>query len=503
MIKKKYLPGERAAQVGVFMLISFFPIFVTKAYSNITATKYFTFSILAAFFLALCLICKVATYDFTTGKLLDKNKEISKPDLFYLLFVIVAIVSTVSSRFPLASLGGGGGRRMGLVMILATFFAYIFISKFYRTRPKEFYLFGGTVIFSSIFGFFQFLGFDPLNMLVNLRKFDFTRFISFSGNINVHASFICIGAPFAMYMFCHALKKKDFYFWLTVSVCGFIGLLTCNSDSGYLGIFVSFVVLAILSAKQRKSFIRYLVLVATFFLTCGFFRFMRNVFEDQSRNITFLGRIVTNPAVVMLVSVNAILFAGFLYFSVFEPKHYKSIQKAIIILMCTVVGAFALIVFWFTIVDKETDLGMFNYYFRFNDSWGTERGYVWTRMLRIFRDFPFYRKLIGSGPDTAAFELVSQYGHEMRTQLFYYFDSAHNDVIQYLVTLGLWGALTYLLLVFTSAKSGLESDSVYSRAAVLSVIAFFAQGFVNINQPITTPLIFVFMGLTQCKKYEG
>ena len=33
-----------------------------------------------------------------------------------------------------------------------------------------------------------------------------------------------------------------------------------------------------------------------------------------------------------------------------------------------------------------------------NDSWGTERGYVWRIAMEIYRDFPLSHKLFGHGP---------------------------------------------------------------------------------------------------------
>ncbi len=500
MNKSNCLPGEKSARFGVFLLIAIFPVFLTKVYQNITVSRYFFFTLTASFCFMLCMLAWVRKADVIDSVRSLKNKELSKPDLFFMLFLLVAVVSTLSSKYRLASLGGGGGRRMGLLLIIATFLSYIFISKFYRIRKKEFIFFGITVAFSSIFGFIQFLGFDPFNMLSGLKSFDFYRFISFSGNINIHASFICIGASFAMYMFCFAEKKRDLFFWLAVAVCGFTGLLTSNSDSGYLGVLVAFLALAVLSSKERKRFIRFFVTVVAFLITCGLFGAVHGQF-DNARGITFIGRILINPVFVAVSVAVTLLVLFYIYEKVFDEEQYSFIHDLIVLLICLTVVAALSLIFYFTFIDTETDIGSLEHYLRFDDSWGTDRGYVWKRMISVFNSFPFYRKFIGSGPDTAVFELMIQYGEEMRHELFYYFDNAHNDLIQYLVTLGIWGVVTYLGLVFGAIQKGLRSESVYSRAAVLAVISFFAQSAVNIYQPITTPLFFVFIALSQCSEY--
>jgi O-antigen ligase len=77
------------------------------------------------------------------------------------------------------------------------------------------------------------------------------------------------------------------------------------------------------------------------------------------------------------------------------------------------------------------------------------------------------------------------------------YDNAHNEVLQYLVTLGLFGALSYIALavsaVWYMCRYGEKNLHTYIPAFV--VCGYFAQGLVNLNQPITTPLFFVFLGM--------
>ena len=48
-----------------------------------------------------------------------------------------------------------------------------------------------------------------------------------------------------------------------------------------------------------------------------------------------------------------------------------------------------------------------------NDSWGTERGYVWRIAMEIYRDFPLSHKLFGHGPDTFGIITVQNFWDDM------------------------------------------------------------------------------------------
>ncbi len=73
------------------------------------------------------------------------------------------------------------------------------------------------------------------------------------------------------------------------------------------------------------------------------------------------------------------------------------------------------------------------------------------------------------------------------------YDNLHNELLQYLVTTGLFGLITYLGFVGSSFVYIIRriKGSPIAIACVASGAAYFAQSLVNLNQPITTPYFFV------------
>ncbi len=502
MNKLKSITAEKVAPIGVFVLLALYPLILTDKYFNITVTRYLTFTITSAFFFALCLIFKIQTLNKPKKITLPQISDFSRADVFFSLFVLVSVFSAFSSSYGVAAISGGAGRRMGMLMIISTFFAYLFISKFYRIREYEFVFFGIVGSFMGLFGVLQYIGLDPFGFLDGLSELDQVRFISFMGNINIYSSFICIVLPLAMYMFCFSEKKQNSIFWLFVTSATFIGFMTAISDSGYLGVGAAIFALALLTAKEKRTFKRFFITLITLLLSGGIFKLIWILYGDPERPSSVPNDIITDPRMIFAgVLISALAIVAINRFDMSE-KTFSVIRRFIIFATIAVILVCASIVIWFTFVDKSAEIGILSNYLRLSQRWGNGRGYAWTKLLEIYSELPLHKKLIGTGPDTIAFEMVSRHNEEMYELFGFYYDNAHNELVQYLVTLGLWGLLTYVCLVVTAVKSSLHADSTIGRAMILPIIGYFVQSLVNISQPMTTPLFFVFLAFSQCRANE-
>ncbi len=313
---------------------------------------------------------------------------------------------------------------------------------------------------------------------------------------------MCLALPLAMYMFCFSEGKAKTAFWLTTACATFIGLLTANSDSGYIGLAAAMITLGIITTKSKNTFQRFLILLIAMLISGGIFGFIWKTFGDPERPSSVPNNIIINPWVVagLSVAIGILLLAINIFKT--SDKFYSAIRILIIVFSAVAVTAYIITVVYFTCFNKEADIGILSNYFRFTERWGNGRRYVWGKLLEIYADLPFHQKLIGIGPDTLSFELVARHNDEMQELFGFYYDNAHNDLIQYLVTLGLFGVSAYIMLIISAVKSCLRASTGIGRAMLLPIIAFFAQSLVNITQPITTPLFFVFLAFSQCRAYE-
>ena len=77
-----------------------------------------------------------------------------------------------------------------------------------------------------------------------------------------------------------------------------------------------------------------------------------------------------------------------------------------------------------------------------------------------------------------------------------YFDKAHNDYLQVLVTTGILGLISYLAFQFSLLIRSLKKfDEPLVIALVTASICFCAQAFFNIGVPIVAPYGWIVFGM--------
>ncbi|MDR1765528.1 MAG: O-antigen ligase family protein [Lachnospiraceae bacterium] len=141
--------------------------------------------------------------------------------------------------------------------------------------------------------------------------------------------------------------------------------------------------------------------------------------------------------------------------------------------------------------------GAMSEYLVFDDEWGTHRMYIWKLGLRDYGRFNWFQKLFGYGPDTFGIlstTITSEF-REMTRRYGEYFDSLHNEYLQYFVTIGPLGLLSYLWLLITSwLQMGKHyKENPYLAAILVALVCYGLQATVNINLPIATPVMWALM----------
>ncbi len=156
-------------------------------------------------------------------------------------------------------------------------------------------------------------------------------------------------------------------------------------------------------------------------------------------------------------------------------------------------------------VSPDTEkYGKLRDYLLFGDEWGTHRGYIWRIGLENYRNFPPAQKLFGYGPDTFGIVTRSNNYQEMVQRYNEIFDSAHNEYLQYLVTIGPFGLLAYLAIhaaaIIQVIKEKMKQPLYV--AALFAVLCYAFQAAVNINQPIATPVMWTLLAISvsKCRK---
>lgn len=148
--------------------------------------------------------------------------------------------------------------------------------------------------------------------------------------------------------------------------------------------------------------------------------------------------------------------------------------------------------------------GAISSYVVFDDNWGTQRGYVWKRAIELFtKKLTPLQKVFGYGADTFALLMQYYFPADMQNGKMVIFDSAHNEYLHYLVTIGFAGMASYIVFMVSSvvAMAKRMKEQPVVAAVMLAVLAYMIQATVNINLPIAMPIILQLLAMgVGCRK---
>ncbi len=482
--------------LAAFTILCVYPLFILNGYHNITAAKQIFFSLSAAIFSFLCLFFHYLT---CSNEKLTTVPKLSPADISMLLFLFVAIFSCISSEWKLAALSGVSARKVGFITTAAMVMGYFVISKFYRIRRIEFFLLGLVVVFMCVFSIAQYVGFDPLGFLSTVAQKFKRIFIGFSGNVNMYAALLTLFIPLFMTLFCFEEKISLSIAWFIFALTAMCGMLASNSDGAIVGIGVAFAVLLGVCFKSKKALVRCFIMFDALFLSFLIFKILRIIFESKAReaNVSYL--VLLNPKLFVPGLVFFTLLAVAAGLINISEENLLKIRKIYVIGVLCVAALAAFAFFYFSVINKDVEIGKIAKYFRFNDNWGSKRGYAWKKAIRLYRQAPLTKKLIGYGEDTVALAFYSTYGKKTFNDIGLIFDNVHNYFLQFLITMGAWGLVTYTASLVYSLKSSFRESSYIKIAVAVAICAYIAQSTVNITQPISTPMFFIFLGLSQSK----
>lgn len=513
-LREKYSTENALLNYYLVLMFTVFPLFATDYFFNIRHDKYYFFIAVTGVIVITELIMLLNKFfvdqDKTTPQMQASNKvwyaQLSVTDWAMIAFLLSCIISTILSHYPLeACIYGTSGRNNGLLLILLYVGIYFIITRCFYYFDYVFLAFAGCSAIVFLLAVLNYHYIDPLGMYENLGSNYIEDFTSTIGNKNLLSSYICISLPVFITMSVHTQKTLFKIVYITVSGLGFMALMTADSDSGILGIGVFLAIFFVWYSKNIQRLKYYLLCITVMLVSAKFLQLFTYIvtsfFGCRVKQIDDFQKIFVESNVgFVLIFITAIITAILfiidckktgIMLSKFVPIVFGAILCAVIIL---ILG----FVVYFSVINTDYELGKFETVLRFNEKWGTHRGFMWIKSFEIFGDFNFIEKLFGTGPDTF-FNAFTPYFTELKKYGDSSTNAAHNEYINYLITIGLIGLLSYLTIIGGCITRAVKTAKKNPLAIVFisAVICYSIQAFVNIAQPITTPLFILFIGLSE------
>ncbi len=513
--KLRFTVNHALADLYVLLLFTLFPLYLSEFYTAARRDKFWVFVVLSAVVGVAVGAVALATYISRNNAYNKKLNTYRDPlkfnatDYAFGAFVLISVVSTFASgNIAHCFMGLSGtksnGRNMGLLMILMMFVCYAVISRYFFNKKFVFYgIFLGITIVSFV-AIVNYYYWDILNIFSKYQSNSNVQqnFTSTIGNKNYLSALICVALPFSVGM---AISSKDLIMRIVAYISTavqFMGLLVATSDGGFLGCFAAIAAILIISSRELQKLMRFCLCLSIMMLSSKILYIAEILTKKGSKGYTsFSDFFVNSNAVFIIAALALICFAGLFFLSKKKPEFVmpKMVFYIFLGIVSLAVLAFAGLFVYYTFIDTESKLKGMMRFFRFDEMWGTHRGYFWIKSFEVFGDMSFGEKLIGAGPETFYFKFVP-YFSEMNVKFAESStNSAHNVYVNYLITHGILGLAAYLTLIgsaiYNAFKRSKENPLSFVCAGV--ILAYAVQDIVNIANPVNTPWLIAFIALSE------
>lgn len=534
MKSKRKLMNASNVIVGLWVMAMFtiFPLIYNDFYFDILQTKYYTVLTLSIIMiLALIVICGFAGGFKNFFDNLNKKgfavwfkEEFSIWDICIMLFWLMSALSTAfAGRFIMESITGDKGRYSGLLLISIYVILYFTVSRMFSFGKVYFTVFLAVSIPVCLFGYTDYFNMDILGFKEKISPEQWPIFTSTIGNINTYTAVLAFYIAIAGTLFITTPFKSDngrgesigkIVFYYLIMLMNFIALTMGTSDNGYLTLAAFFSLVPFVAFRTMEGVRRFLLTIFTYLLGIKIIQLINISYAGKVLGISGLYDFISDFKYLDLVIVALAIVVIIMYVLEYRKKEKRRDNEVLLrslryIWLAILVIVFAAIVFIGMKINSDVTAAKEKYgaladYFVFNDSWGTFRGYIWRAAVEEYMKFPLLHKIFGSGPDTFGLYIGLLRNEEMTSVTGQFFDATHNEYIQFLFTLGPIATISYSLSLILPSVEALRTRLFYLRdntmlpylyACAIAVICYATQAVVNLNLPVVTPFLWIFLSI--------
>lgn len=503
----------------IVLLVFVFPIIYHNSYIDILVFKYQFYWGSVVAMLSLCLILSlimlVIDYKKYKGehtkifftRLSPKNwrKTFRAADCWAIIFWIILVISTFQSDYFYESFWGNEGRYSGLFLMTLYVASYLMISRFWKAKEwvlDVFLVSGMMVCFVGITDYFRM---DVLNLHKYIAYEEWDIFTSTIGNINMYTGYVALILGASAAWFAIAKSRIRVIWCYLCMVVSFFAIILGRSDNAYLALTALFGFLPFLLFRSKTGVKRYLLMLATFGTVVLCIIQMNQAYGDTVIGLDSLFQTLAefNGFLYVVAGLWAIYAAVYILIKKIRNKNDEVGPvvmygwAGLLILSVLVLG---FLLFDANVAGNAARYGSLGNYLVFNDSWGTGRGYIWRKSMELYKEFTPMHKLFGHGPDTFGILTVTKIGDEMPQR----FENAHNEYLQYFMTIGLTGLIAYVVFLGSAIYCMCKNVKTkpYIIGCCFAVICYMTQAVVNISVVIVTPMMWLLLsvGMASGKK---
>lgn len=507
--------------VFTFVVLAVFPLYYHNYYFDILKAKYKFYWITVVAMAVICLIVAlvflfvdrmeydgVNTKRFFSHFRFDSLKKQPAAYKFLILFLILAAISTLLSDYKFESFWGNEGRFSGLFLISLYALGVFMIGKLGKIKKWYLDLFLLSGVLVCLFGITDYFRMDLLHWKAGVTSTQVDSFTSTLGNINTYTAYVALVLGVACGLF--TTEKNIFrnIWYFIVLLIGFFAIITGQSDNAYLALGAVFALFPLALFATRKGLIRYITVIASFMSVIKVIDEINKKMAEKVIGLSGIFDVLVRHKYLEVIVIALWLLVAVLYIGdrvLMKDKEDKVGKWLRITWFCLIaagVAAVIAVLYDANFGPNPEKYSSLSRYLIFNDNWGTNRGYCWRIGWESYMQQPLIHKLFGFGPDTFGI-LTWPFRQDSLDTYGVFFESAHNEYFQYLVTMGPFTMIAYILFLVSSCARMFRYAKVqpWILAPLGATVCYGAQALVNINLPIATPVMWALLavGLAMCK----
>lgn len=442
--------------------------------------------------------------------------KLTKTDLCFIALILIMTLSVIFADYQYEALWGSRGRFNGFVLWLMFFIAYGLVTRFYHFKKWHLYAYLIAACLPEIWGITDFFLLDLLHFHTGAAADYIYTFVSSVGNINTYTNMVALhfGASVTLFVLSDCKWEKLLTF-VAVVISSF-AIVMGISDNGLLAAGAIFAFLPFVAWTSRQHIIRFFVtfsIFATSVLVTAYLTTQHATIAvaDGGSVLVTIGKTKAFMLLTAALWLFTMVIAAMFHRKKSDEQEAKTARVArriwLVLFIVAVVAVIAVLVDANSGRHPEIWEAYKNVLI-FSDTWGTGRGINWRFAWEFFTEkSSFLDKLIGNGPDTYYIITMDNFKHLMKVAGYGIFDSAHNEYLECLVTIGVLGTIAYIGMLATSLRQMLKNrKNVYAVACGFAILAYAVQAVVNIAIPITTPifmiLLYVGINSSQSSNFE-
>lgn len=482
----------------MIVLLGVIPIYTGGTFEKLGDTKFFLFrnlsflcvgiSIVAGFVIAVSERYKRHKTS-QMQDVYDSNKfSFSLMDICMLAYGGSVLLSAFFSSYGVAAWNGYQDWYMGTISQILFVCIYFLVSRLYDDSKYPI-CFGEATLFAvTMIAFANRLGVDPMGLYVDFttKDWEYSHMLSTVGNINWLCGYLSIAVAFAISSYLGCLQGIRRVWLYVISLFGLILLCIQGSTAGWVLAAVGLGICFLGGLKDSQYFKKGLLLAAGTAFSLPTFAFCVSVRESMDA-------MPIDGNVYAMICRWEWWLAGIAFLLIYLLFQFASakVQQAIvrILLLLLGVGVIATGVYYATLDYVKEAV--------WEGTWGSGRSILWGLAWKGFSEADLLHKVIGVGPDCFAHYIYSAFPGQTQVHTEGHwagavFANAHNEWLNHLVNIGVWGTVCYAGIFVTALRR--------YREILLGVFAITMYGvlsLVSFQQVISTPLLFLVLGICE------